>query len=147
MLWIRNVAVLGFAFLAPGCSPDATAIWNPEEMNRRVEEFVHIAEAYAVVDLCMPMIDAEQDTKHSLLSKIGVRSYSSLKGMDTEIELGRFLAHHQSLGGSHEQHAQLEQAYREAYGEAQPHLRSLDICLETVADYANTILSTKLTSE
>ena len=147
MFWIRNVAVFGFALLAPGCSPDAAATWNAAEMNRRVEEFVHIAEAYAVVDLCMPMIDAEQDAKHSLLSKIDLRSYSSLKVLDTEREVGRFLAHHRSHGGSQEQHAQLEQAYRAAYAEAQPQLDSLGLCLETVTDYANTILNTKLTSE
>ena len=143
--WIANGVGLGL--LALGCSPDPVAMWTPVEMSQRVEEFVHFAEAYAVVDLCMPAIDADQDAKHGLLSKIGVRSYSSLQGIDTEVELGRFLAYHRSLGGSQEQHAQLEQAYRSAYGEAQPHLRSLDTCLETVSDYANTILNTKLTSD
>ena len=113
-------------------------------MSRRLEEFDHIALAYAVVDRCMPMIDADQDAKHSLHSKVGVRSYSKLKRIDTEAEFGRFVAYHRSHGGSPAQHAQLEQAYRASYEQAQPHLGTLDVCLETVADYANTILNTRL---
>ncbi len=143
-LGIPSLALLGFGLWVVGCSPDAAAPWNPAEMNWRVEELGHIAEAYAVVDLCIPMIDSDRDAKHSLVSKIGVPNYASLKRMDTEVELARFLAYHQSEGGSQQQHARLERAYRVAYEEAQPQLRSLDICLETVTDFVNTILNTKL---
>ncbi len=126
-----------------GCGPEADPTWNQREIGRRVEEFGHIAEAYAVVDSCVPMIDADPDAKHTLVSSVGVRSFSSLKRINTEAELGRFLAHHQSQGGSPEQHAQLERAYRAAYEKAQPQLSSLDSCLETVQDFVNTILHTK----
>jgi hypothetical protein len=114
-------------------------------MNHLIEEFGHIAEAYAVVDACIPKIESDRDAERELISMIGLRSYTQLARMDTNAELEGFWVYHKSQGGSPEQYANLEQVYQDAYQAAQPHLGSLKNCVETVSDYANTILHTTVT--
>jgi hypothetical protein len=140
--WLQKVAVIAVCTAFLGCSPDEPVAWTPAQMSNLLEQYGHIAEAYAVVDLCMPMIESDRDSNHALTSMIGSRNYTRLLAMDTDAELERFFAYHKSLGGSAEQRANLEQAYRDAYQAAFPHLRALDTCVETVSDYANTILHT-----
>jgi hypothetical protein len=111
-------------------------------MNHLVEQFGHIAEAYALVDACMPMIESDRDAERELISTIGIRSYTQLVSLDTNAELERFWVYHKSRGGSSEQYANLEQVYQDAYQAAQPHLGALKTCVETVSEYANTILHT-----
>jgi hypothetical protein len=113
-------------------------------MNALSEQFGHIAEAYAVVDVCMPMIDANKDAKRSVISKIDVRHYSQLSQMDTEAELAKFFAHHRQSGGTDEQAAALDRIYRESHEAAAQLLTSVDGCAETASDYANTILNAKV---
>jgi len=115
-------------------------------MSALSEQFGHIAEAYAIVDICMPMIDADKDAKRSVISKIEVRRYSQLLQMDTEAELAKLFAHHRQRGGSDEQAAALDRIYRESHEAAAQLLTSVDGCAETVSDYANTILNTKVGS-
>jgi len=115
-------------------------------MNELSEQFGHIAEAYAVVDVCIPMIDADKEAKRRVISKIEVRHYSKLSQMNTEAELAKFLAHHRQSGGTDEQAAALDRIYRESYQAAAQLLTSLDSCVETVVDYANTILNTKVST-
>ena len=110
------------------------------------EEFVHIAEAYAVADVCMPMLDSDRDAMYRVSSQIEVQRYAQLLQMNTEAELARFFAHHRQRGGTEEQYGIIDGAYRAAYAEAAKGLHSLEICIETVSDYANTILNTKVGS-
>jgi len=134
------------AILAAACSDEAPEPWNAREMNALSEQFGHIAEAYAVVDVCIPMIDADKDAKRRVLSKIDVRRYSQLSQLDTEAELAKFLAHHRKSGGSDEQTAVLDRIYRESHQAAAQLLTSLDSCVETVIDYSNTILNTRIST-
>ena len=113
-------------------------------MNALSEQFGHIAEAYAVVDVCIPMIDADKDAKRSVISKIEVRRFTQLSQFDTEAELAGFFAHHRQRAGTDEQAAALDQIYRESHRAATQKLTSIDGCVETVSDYANTILNTKV---
>ncbi len=57
------IALCALALSLPGCSADKLQPWNPAELTALTEEFTHIAEAYAVVDLCMPRLDADRDAK------------------------------------------------------------------------------------
>ena len=113
-------------------------------MSALSEQVGHIAEAYAVVDVCMPMIAANKDAKRSVISKIEVRRYSQLSQMNTEAELAKFFADHRQRGVTDEQAAALDRIYRESHEAAAQLLTSVDNCAETVSDYANTILSTKV---
>jgi hypothetical protein len=140
----RFIASCWLAILATACSDKAPEPWSAAEMSALSEQFKHIAEAYAVVDVCMPMIDADKDAKHRVISKIEVRRYSKLSQMDTEAELARFIAHHRQRAGSDEQAAALDQIYRESHRAAAQLLTSVDNCAETATDYANTILNTKV---
>ena len=142
----RSVTLCWLALLAAACSESGPEPWNAAEMNALSEKFNHIAEAYAVVDICMPMIDSNKDAKRSILSKIEIRHYSQLTQMDTEAELANFFAHHRKSGGTDEQAATLERIYRQSHQAAARLLTSLDDCVETTSDYANTILNTKVRS-
>jgi len=143
----RLVALCWLATAAAACSEQAPKPWSSAEMSALSEQFAHIAEAYAVVDVCVPMIAADKDAKYTVISKIDVRHFSQLAQMDTEAELARLIAHHRERGGTDEQAAELDRIYREAHEEATRHLTSIDNCVETVCDYANTILNTKLHPE
>ena len=135
-----------FAVFAMACSDGAPVAWNAAEMSALSEQFAHIAEAYAVVDVCMPMIAADKDAKHEVISKIEVRQFTQLSQMDTEAELAKFIAHHRKRAGSDEQVATLERIYRESHQAAARLLTSIDGCVATVSDFANTILNTKVRS-
>ena len=140
----RFVTLCWLATLAAACSDRAPEPWSAAEMSALSEQFVHIAEAYAVVDVCVPMIDADKDAKHRVISEIEVRRYSQLSQMDTEAELAKFFAHHRQSGGTDEQAATLDRIYRESHEAAAQLLTSADGCAETASDYANTILNTKV---
>jgi hypothetical protein len=142
----RSVTLCWLAILAAACSEGEPKPWSAAEMSALSEQFGHIAEAYAVVDVCMPMIDADKDAKRSVISKIEVRRYSQLSQMDTEAELAKFFAHHRRRGGTDEQVAALDRIYRESHEAAAQLLTSVDGCAETASDYANTILNTKIGS-
>jgi len=140
----RPLTLCCLVILVAACSDQAPEPWSVREMNALSEQFGHIAEAYAVVDVCIPMIDANKDAKRSVISKIEVRHYSQLSQMNTEAELAKFIAHHRKSGGTDEQAAALDQIYRESHQASAQLLTSIDNCAETVTDYANTIINTKV---
>ncbi len=142
----RFLALCCTAILTAACSDEAPKPWNTREMNALSDQFGHIAEAYAVVDVCIPKIDADKDAKRRVISKIEVRRYSQLSQLDTEAELAKFLAHHRQSGGTDEQAAELDRIYRESHQAAAQLLTSLDGCVETVIDYSNTILNTRVST-
>ena len=142
----RFLTLSWLAILTLACSDGAPEPWTAAEMNALSKQFGHIAEAYAVVDVCLPMIDANQEAKREVISKIDVRHYSQLSQMDTEAELAKFIALHRKDAGTDEQAAALDRIYRESHAAAAQLLTSVDNCAETVSDYANTILNTKVRS-
>jgi len=143
---VRSITPCWLAILAIACSESGPEPWSAAEMNALSEQFNHIAEAYAVVDVCMPMIDANKDAKRSVISKIEVRRYSQLSQMNTEAELAKFFTYHRRSGGTNEQAAALDQIYRDSHAAAARVLTSIDSCTEAASDYANTILNTKVRS-
>jgi hypothetical protein len=142
----RAIALCALTFSLPGCSEDELRPWNPAELGALTDEFTHIAEAYAVVDVCMPMLEADRDARYRVVSKIEVQRYAQLLKMDTGAELTNFFAHHQQRGGSSEQYEIIDRAYRDAHAKAAAGLGSVETCVETVSDYANTILNTNVRS-
>ena len=141
---LRSITLGWLAISAIACSESGPEPWNVAEMNALSEQFSHIAEAYAVVDICIPMIDADKDAKRSVISEIEVRRYSQLSQMNTEAELAKFFTYHRRSGGTDEQAAALDQIYRDSHAAAARVLTSIDSCTEAASDYANTILNTKV---
>jgi hypothetical protein len=142
----RTSSLCWLAIVAAACSDEPVEPWSAAELSALSEQFQHIAEAYAVVDVCMPMIAADKVAKRSVISKIDVRRFSQLSQMETEAELAGFFAYHRQRGGTDEQAAALDQIYRKSYQAAARRLTSIDDCAETVSDYVNTILYTKVRS-
>ncbi|HXV35577.1 MAG TPA: hypothetical protein VEC18_00415, partial [Myxococcota bacterium] len=54
----------GCAILGAACSDGSSRPWTARELNALSEQFTHIAEAYAVVDVCIPVVEADADAKH-----------------------------------------------------------------------------------
>jgi hypothetical protein len=125
------------------CGQEQPQPWNKAEMATRAETFGHIGEAYAVLDVCVPLVALDQDARFALTEKIGARSYSRLAGMDTTRELARFVAVHASQGGTPAQHAQLRAVYRDAHGRASKLVDTVAACVETLGEWANTLLHTR----
>ena len=142
----RTTSLCWLAIVAAACSDEPVEPWSAAELSALSEQFQHIAEAYAVVDVCMPMIAADKVAKRSVISKIDVRRFSQLSQMDTEAELANFFAYHRQRGGTDEQAAALDRIYHKSYQAAARRLTSIDDCAETVSDYVNTILYTKVRS-
>jgi len=140
----RLALYCGIAILATACSEKAPKPWSKAEMKALSDKFSHIAEAYAVVDVCMPMIDGDPDTKRAVIAKIEVRRYSQISSIDTKAEVAKFLAYHRRTGGTDAQAAELEWVYQDSYRTAAQGLKSIENCAETVTDYANTILQTRV---
>jgi hypothetical protein len=140
----RRFILCWLAVFSTACSDSAPKPWNAAEMNELSELFGHIAEAYAVADVCIPMIDADKDARFRVTSKIQARHFTQLSQIDTEARLAEFFAHHRQNAGTDEQAAALNQIYRDSHAAAAQHLTSIDSCVETVTDYANTILNTKV---
>ncbi len=145
-MWVPSRIALccGIAILATACSEKAPKPWSKAEMNALSDQFSHIAEAYAVVDVCMPMIDADPETKRAVIAKIEVSRYSQISSINTQTEVAKFLAYHRRTGGTDAQAAALEWVYQDSYRTAAQGLKSIENCAETVTDYANTILQTRV---
>jgi hypothetical protein len=141
---LRSITLGWLAIFAIACSESGPEPWKLAEMNALSEQFSHIAKAYAVVDICIPMVDADKDAKRSVISEIEVRRYSQLSQMNAEAELAKFFTYHRMSGGTDEQAAALDQIYRESHAAAARMLTSIDSCTEAASDYANTILNTKV---
>jgi hypothetical protein len=140
----RFLTLSWLAILAAACSDGTPEPWTAAEMNALSKQFGHIAEAYAVVDVCLPMIDANPEAKREVIAEIDVRHYSQLSQMDTGAEIAKFIAFHRQDGGTDELAAALDRIYRESHAAAAQLLTSVDDCAETTTDYANTILNTKV---
>jgi hypothetical protein len=59
----RFITLCWLAIFAAACSDATPEPWSAAEMHALSEQFSHIAEAYAVVDICIPMIDADKEAK------------------------------------------------------------------------------------
>ncbi len=142
----RIIALCALPLSLGSCAWEEPRPWTAADLSALTEEFVHIAEAYAVVDVCMPMLDADRDAKFRVVSEIDIRHYTQLLKIQTESELINFFSHHRQRGGTEEQYESIDHAYRSAHADAASRLGSVEICIETVSDYANTILRTNVRS-
>lgn len=126
------------------CSPSETPPWTEAEMKELLEYFGEVGEAYALVDICIPMLEADEDARYQLLTAIKADRYAKIKQFDTQRELKKLLAHFRSQGGSSQQNLALRLHYDEAYRQAEDDISSVQVCVDTMKDYANTIINMRV---
>lgn len=146
-LWAPLVKSLLASLIAStlwACSPTQTAPWTETEMKELLEYFGEVGEAYALVDMCIPMIEADEDAKYQLVTAIKADRYAKIRQFDTQRELTKLLAHFRGRGGSSQQNLALRLHYEEAYRQAEDDISSVQVCVDTIKDYANTIINMRV---
>lgn len=139
-------AVLAGAILmaALACTPQEVPPWADPEMDELLDYFGEIGEAYAVLDICMPMLEADEDAKYQLVSAIKADRYAKLLQFDTAYELKRLFGYFRKRGGTPEQNLALRLRYEEAWQQAGHDITSVEVCIITIKDYANTIINMRV---
>lgn len=133
-------------FALVSCSEPEVSPWTDSEMEEHLDYFGEVGEAYALLDICMPMLesDAEADAKYELVSAIKADRYAKLLQIDTSYELRKLFKFFRERGGSPEQHLQLRQHYDEARADAADRITSAQVCVDTIKDYANTMINMRV---
>lgn len=126
------------------CSPAEAPPWTKSEMKELVEYFGEVAEAYALVDICIPMIEADGEAKYQLVSAIEASRYAKIRQFDTQRELTELFDYFRERGGSPQQNLTLRRHYEEAYRQAGEEISSVQVCIDTIKDYANTIINMRV---
>lgn len=140
LLWSVTVA----AALFLGACSDDPGPWSEKELEETQEQMVEVAEAYAVLDICMPLIDEDYDARMELVGRIEADRYAKLKNFDTQREKDRLFDFYGRRGATEDQLAELEETYAEAYDDAVSRLTSLQVCMDTLSDFPNTIANMRV---
>jgi hypothetical protein len=142
---LSRALVLGAILLGlVSCSQDEVAPWTDKEMKELLGYFEEIGQAYALVDICMPMIEEDEEAKYQLIADIKADRYARILQMDTERELKKLLAHFRGRGGTSKQNLSLRLRYEESRREAEMQISSVQVCVDTLKDYANTIINMRV---
>lgn len=129
---------------AAACSDNNVPPWTDAEMQELLGYFEEIGEAYALVDICMPMLEADAEAKYQLVSAIKADRYAKLLQMDTNYELKRIIRHFRERGGTPKQNLSLRLRYEESRRDAGEAITSVQVCVDTIKDYANTIINMRV---
>lgn len=136
-------AVVLIATLA--CTPQEAPPWSDAEMSDLLDYFGEVGEAYAILDICIPMLEADSEAKYQLVSAIKADRYAKLLQFDTGYELKRLFDFFRQRGGTSEQNLALRQRYQDAWQQASDDITSLQVCVDTIRDYANTMINMRVT--
>lgn len=126
------------------CSQPDIPPWTEGEMEELLEYFGEVGEAYALVDMCIPMIEADPEAKYQLVTAIEADRYARIRQMDTDQELKKLFAYFRQRGGTSQQNIDLRLRYEEARRLAEDQISSVQVCVDTITDYANTIINMRV---
>lgn len=126
------------------CTPQEVPPWTDGEMEELLNYFGEIGEAYALLDVCMPMLEADEKAKYELIAAIKADRYAKLLQMDTDRELKELFRFFRRRGGTPEQNLSLRLRYEEAYQQTGHDITSVQVCINTIKDYANTLINMRV---
>ena len=138
------LVALGLLIGAVACGNDAPQAWSEENLLKHVDAMGNAGTAYAVHDICMPMIEGDEEISSRVSLTIGAKRYTQLLEMDTQAEYDKLIDFYRRKGGTDDQIDVLETAYQDEYDVAAEKLTSASVCEETVTDFHNTILNTRV---
>ena len=135
-------ATILFAIVA--CTESDGPPWTDREMQEKLDYIGEVGETYALLDMCIPMIEADAEARYQLVSAIEADRYAKLLQIDTNYELKKLFRFFRERGGTSEQHLALRLHYEEASRVAEAQITSVQVCVDTITDYANTIISMRV---
>jgi len=141
---ISTAITLLLLFALTGCTEPEGPPWSEREMKERLSYITEVGEAYALLDICMPMLEADPDAKYQLVSAIEPDRYAKLLQFDTDYEQKRLFEYFRERGGTAEQHLALRLRYEDARREAEGQITSVQVCVDTITDYANTLINMRV---
>lgn len=138
------VAISGLCAGLYGCGNGAPAPWTNKDIEKFSEQMSNAGKAFAVADVCMPLIDSDADTRNRVILEISAKRYTQLLDIDTEDRLEDMIVFYENAGGTEEELAMLEASYQATYDETLADLTSIGVCEETVVNFHNTIINAKV---
>jgi hypothetical protein len=141
---IAALSIFGMATVLSACENQDPPPWDEDDLLKHAHSMANAGKAYAVHDVCMPMIEADEETSERLSLAIGAKRYTQLQKMDVQSEYDRLIAYYRKIGGTDDQIEILETSFSDEYDLAVEQLTSLDVCETTVTDFHNTILNTRV---
>lgn len=144
----KIAATLGFLALfgLSTCDEKPPVAWSAAELEDHQTQIRNVAVAFAIVDDCMPQIDADDEARFELIMEIEAARYTALREFDTTQRLEEIFAAIWATGGTERQRAQVKEAYLVARKETMADLDSLSTCMTTLKAYKNTILALRRSS-
>ncbi len=142
---IRDAVVL-FALYGglSACSQGTSTPWTNKDLEKFSDQMSNAGKAFAVADVCMPLIDSDADTRTRVILEISAKRYTQLLEIDAEDRLEDMIAFYKNAGGTEEELATLEASYQDTYDETLADLTSIGVCEETVVNFHNTIINAKV---
>lgn len=122
------------------CGEEEIAPWTDREFEEILGKMEELGKGYAVLDICMPMLEEDDKARADLMNVIMADRYTKLEELDTERERDKVFAYYEARGGSPEQNALMRDTYEASYEAALDEITSIDVCVETISDYANTLI-------
>ena len=88
------IILLGFGLLigAAACSNDAPQAWSGEDLLKHADVMGNAGTAYAVHDICMPMIESDAEISSRVSLTIGAKRYTQLLEMASPKKRSVFVA-------------------------------------------------------
>ena len=141
----KTSAALLLLGLAVACEESAPVPWPEKRFQEILTQIGEVGEAYAVIDVCMPLFKEDEEAKFALIREIEADRYTALAKFDTVKERDKVFAFYKRRGGTEEQNTRIEETYYDAYEVATEELTSLQVCHDTIAEYPNTLINMKVT--
>jgi hypothetical protein len=139
----RSLAALAF-LSAVSCAEEPLAPWNEGENQRIKDQLAEVAEAYAILDVCIPWLEADSEAKHELIDTIKADRYAKLTSINTDKEREKIFRFYEMRGGTPDQNIAFRETYEAAYETAVLDITSTSVCVNTIKDFANTIINMRI---
>ncbi|TNE56744.1 MAG: hypothetical protein EP340_10870 [Alphaproteobacteria bacterium] len=124
-----------------GCDPKPEE-WDEDTFYKYYDIMTNMGTAYAVHDVCMPMLEDDAEARKRLTQEINPQRWAELLELDTAEKYAEAIDYLSQIGGDNGQIAYLEEAYQTSYDAAVDQIYTADQCVDTLIDYHNTILNT-----
>lgn len=140
--FLKSTMVLIFlSALITGCEPKPEE-WDEDTFYKYYDIMTGMGTAYAVHDICMPMLEADEEARKQVTQEINPKRWAELLVFDTAQKYEEAIVFLNEIGGEEGQIAYLEEAYQTSYDAAVDEIHSATQCVQTLIDYHNTILNT-----
>lgn len=140
----RVAALVAMCAGINGCGDGGAAPWTDKDLEKFSDQMSNAGKAFAVADICMPLIDGDAETRTRVILEISAKRYTQLLDIDTENRFEDMMAFYEDAGGNEEELGALRISFEDTYEETLEDLTSISVCEETVVNFYNTIINAKV---